>query len=220
MRSSALECDEHAVGGGIGRRRGADRARRHGFRNEAAADAAEIIAIEDIRVSVLAEGEDERLRAAGRGHVERHRIGAPEVGIALIERVPVRGREKVLRLVVAGQVRRQTEHRLTICPGSRAEGIAGGNKQRAAVAADAAWRPDAAAAGARGPRDNITRIIQANADDPAAIIPAIAEMPAIGHIEAAGEDGERAALALNARVETPASRGERFGDIDGPARLY
>ena len=54
----------------------------------------------------------------------------------------------------------------------------------------------------------------------AAIVPAIAEMPAIGHIEAAGEDGERAALALNARVETPAPRGERFGDIDGPARLH
>src|SRR6516162_9776584 len=219
MRSSALECDEYAVGGGIGRRRGADRARRHGFRNEAAADAAEIIAIEDVGMRVFAERKDERLRAAGRGHVEGHRIGAPEVGIALIERVPVRGREKVLRLVVAGQVWRQTENRLTIGPGRRTKCIAGGNEQRAAVAADATRRPDAAAAAARGPGDDITRVIQANADDPAAIIPAIAEMTAIGHIEAAGEDGERAALALNACVETPAPRGERFGDIEGPARL-
>ena len=58
-----MEGDEHAAGRGKSGRRGADRARRHGFGDEAAAEAAEIAAIQKIGAPVLAEREQQRLRA-------------------------------------------------------------------------------------------------------------------------------------------------------------
>src|SRR5208282_1429977 len=59
MRAPSLECDIGAFAGGIGRRRGADRISRHGFRSEAAANAAENTAIEEKGAGVLAECQNE-----------------------------------------------------------------------------------------------------------------------------------------------------------------
>ena len=61
IRRRTLERDQNAIGGGIGGRRGANRARRHSFGNQAASDAAEIAAIEKISTRILAERQDERI---------------------------------------------------------------------------------------------------------------------------------------------------------------
>ena len=86
------------------------------------------------------------------------------------------------------------------------------------VAGDPARRPDAAARRAGAPGDDLGGVGQADADDPAVIAAAIAEMPAIGDIDPAVEDGERAALVLIGVVEAPALRRQRGGDVDRPAR--
>src|SRR5207245_11303035 len=102
-------------------------------------------------------------------------------------------------------------------PARGTDWVPGGDEQRPPVAADAPWRPDAPASPTRAPNDEILRIPQANADDPAAVIPAIAEMPAIGDIDSAVENGERATLVLKARVEALALCCERLFHIDWPA---
>src|SRR6516165_8891872 len=76
--------------------------------------------------------------------------------------------------------------------------------------------PTAPPAGA--PADDVARVLHADADYPAVIVPAIAVMTPIGDIDVSVEDGECAALVLIASVETLAARCERFGDIDRPAR--
>ena len=55
----ALERDKNTTSGGVGCRRGANRASRHDFRGQAAAYAAEIVAVEKIGARILAQRQDE-----------------------------------------------------------------------------------------------------------------------------------------------------------------
>src|SRR5206468_3467219 len=160
------------------------------------ADTAEAVAIEQVGTGVLAERQKQRRTPASPRHIERQRVGAAEIGIAIVERAPVGRREIALRAVVTTQIRGQAKDRLAVAPARNVDRIAGGDKQRAAVAGDPARRPDPPSPPPRAPTDDIARIAQANADDPAAIVPAIAVMPAEGHIDPAVEEGERAALIL------------------------
>src|SRR6516164_2234665 len=185
MRTLPLECDKDTVGGSIGRRRGADWASRHNLGSMAAADATEITPIEEVSARVLAERQDEPFRAAPRRHIQQERIGAAEVGILPVERPPIRGGEEVLRSLVVVQIGRQAKDCLAVTPCRGIKRIAGSDKQRPPVAADPARRPDAAAAPTRAPTDDVAGIAQANTDDPAAIISAIAKVPAIGDIDPA-----------------------------------
>jgi hypothetical protein len=96
----ALERDKYAVRSGIGCRRGPDRAGRHNCRGKAASYAAEVVAVEKIDTRILAERQDEGLGAGARWHLSRwdikeQRVAAAKIGIALVERPPVRRREKV-----------------------------------------------------------------------------------------------------------------------------
>ncbi len=86
------------------------------------------------------------------------------------------------------QIREHAKDCLAIAPLPRPEGIAGRKKQRAPVTGDPARSPDAAAARPRMPADNIAGIVQIDADDPAAVVAAIAKMSAIRNIDAARED--------------------------------
>src|SRR5262249_57033918 len=89
-----------------------------------------------------------------------------------------------------------------------------------AVTGDPARRPDPAALSARAPADDVAGIPQADPDNPAAVVPAIAKMPAKRDIDASIEDGQRAALVLVARVEALAPRRKRFCDINRPTRQW
>ncbi len=89
--------------------------------------------------------------------------------------------------------------------------------RRFAVAADPARRPDAAAAPARRPACHVFRVLQGDADDPPAILPAIAVVPAERHVERAVEDDQGAALVLVARMKAIGFRVERIRDVDRPA---
>src|SRR5205814_999719 len=175
-----------------------DRAGRYGLGEEAAADTAEPVPIEEIGTGILAERKQQCRTPASPGHIDRQWVGAAEIGITIVERAPVGWREIALRIVIAMQIGGQAKDRLTVAPGRNIERIAGGNKQRAAVAGDPARRPDPPSPSTRAPANDIAGIAQANAGDPAAIVPAIAVMPAIGHIDPAVEDGQRAALVLRA----------------------
>jgi hypothetical protein len=63
VRSRSLKGDESGARDGINRRRRAERSSRHGFINQAPADASEIISIEQIGVAVFSERNDKRLMA-------------------------------------------------------------------------------------------------------------------------------------------------------------
>jgi hypothetical protein len=184
---------------------------------EAAAEPAEIVAVEQIAMRVLAEREDQRLAAGRARHVERQRVGAAEIGVALVEQVPVTRREEIGRLLIVAQAAMQPNDRLPVLPEIGSHRVAGGDKQRLPVAADAARRPDAAAARPRAPGDDVAGVAQADADDPAMVVAAIAGMAAIRDEHPALEDRQRAALVLVRRVERKPLGGERIGDIDRPA---
>src|SRR6202043_3626695 len=120
---------KYTVGSGVGCRCGADRASRDSFGNQAASDAAEIVAIEKIGARILAERQD-----GGRGAgLWRHFLGggiaAPEIGIALVERPPVRWREKLLWPPFVTQIGHQPDDRFAVAPCARAEGVAGGDAE-------------------------------------------------------------------------------------------
>src|SRR5207253_4234924 len=120
--------------------------------------------------------------------------GPAEIVVALVELAPVRRGKECAFVVGPPQVRPQREHRLAVAPGFRVECVAGGDEQRFAVAADPARRPDAAAAPARRPACHVFRVLQRDADDPPAILPAIAEMPAERYVERTVEDDQGAGL--------------------------
>ncbi len=157
MRAGSLECDEHRVGPGIGGRRGTDRICRPPLSDEAAAETAEVVPVEQIGALVLAERQHDRLTA---GQIERQRVGAAEIGIARVERAPIRRREKVFAALGMTQVGIEPEHRLAVRPVARAERVAGRDIERLPVAGDPARRPDAGAAAAGSPGRDALRIGQ------------------------------------------------------------
>src|SRR5207302_9047510 len=70
------------------------------------------------------------------------------------------------------------------------------------------------------PGEDAPRLTERGPDDPAVVIAAIAEEPAIRHIKRAVEDGERAALVLHPRAEGLPLRAQCIGHIDRPAGQY
>ena len=52
------------------------------------------------------------------------------------------------------------------------------------------------------------------------IVPAIAVMPAVRHIDPAVQNGERAALVLKSGIEMLSPAGQRLGNVDGPAGYW
>ena len=68
--------------------------RVHGLDGEAAADPAEIVAVEKVGLSVLAEREDQGLVAVLSGDVQRKRISSAEVGVERVESLPIRRAKK------------------------------------------------------------------------------------------------------------------------------
>src|SRR5262249_48222643 len=108
--STAIEGDKHAVAARIGRGSSADRIFRDERRSEAAADAAEIVAIKEIRSPIFAERQDERFGAPrDRCQIQEQRVGAAEIRIARVEFAPVRGGEEILWLIITAKVGRQAK---------------------------------------------------------------------------------------------------------------
>src|SRR5260221_58912 len=81
-------------------------------------------------------------------------------------------------------------------------------------------RPQAAADAACAPREDAVRIVEREAEDPAVIGAAIAEMAAERDIERAPENRERAALVLRSRIEILPEPAQDVGDIDRPTRQH
>src|SRR6516164_5214523 len=147
-----VKSDERsAVGRGPASRSSNDGALGDRLGGELPADAAQVIAVEQIGLAVLPKREDQSLGASTTGRLERKRVGAAEIGIAGIERLPIRWSEEILRLARPPQVRRQAYYRLAVTPGRGAERVAGRHKQRFSVTADSARCPDAASSRACGP---------------------------------------------------------------------
>ena len=75
---------------------------------ELAADAAQIVAVQEIRVSVLADGEDQLSYALGARDVERKGRRSAEIEILSVEVLPVRRCESVARPRPGGRGREQS----------------------------------------------------------------------------------------------------------------
>jgi len=110
-----VKSDERsAVGRGPASRSSNDGALGDRLGGELPADAAQVIAVEQIGLAVLPKREDQSLGASTTGRLERKRVGAAEIGIAGIERLPIRWSEEILRLARPPQVRRQAYYRLAV----------------------------------------------------------------------------------------------------------
>src|SRR5260370_34701591 len=112
----------------------------------------------------------------------------------------------------------QSEYALPVGPARDRKRVSRRHEQRAPVAADPAWRPDAAAAPARRPACELLRILQGHTQDPAVILAAVPEVAAERHVDRAVENGQCTPLVLVAGVEALAASLERLRHVDGPAR--
>src|SRR5579871_5486968 len=146
MSPNSLQGDVRICANLINRWCGSNWPVRNGFGRETAADASEIVLIEQIASPVLAQRQYQSLPTRGHPGLKRHRIGSAEVGIPLIQRKPVRRRKEVALVARSMEVRSKTEHCLAISPRRGAEGISRGCEQRLARDTDAARSPNAAAA--------------------------------------------------------------------------
>src|SRR5262249_61501450 len=102
--------------GGRGARAGGCGEGGAGAGGRSPADAAKIVAIEEVGTGILSERQDERSGTGRRGHIQWQRVGAAEVGIACVECVPVGRGEEILRSITVTKLRRQAKDRLTIAP--------------------------------------------------------------------------------------------------------
>src|SRR2546430_1750321 len=152
-------------------------------RARSATDASELVAVEQVRLAVLAERQQQRGLAIGVVDVDRQRTDAAQVGVGPVERLPVGRREVVARILRALEIETETDDGLAIGPLAGAQRISGRDEQRSAVIADAAGRPDPATDTAGAPGGDSLGIVEIDADDPAAVLPAIAEMTAIGDVK-------------------------------------
>ena len=123
----------------------------NGFSRETAADAAEVVAVEQIGLAILAERKHARLGSAYRRHIEQHRVGAAEIGIARIERMPISGRKVIACIIGMMQIGRQTDDRLAVREARRPEAVPGRDKQGVAIRARTRRGPDPGTAGAGRP---------------------------------------------------------------------
>ena len=216
IRAIHLERDKDAVAGapnGWGR----DGPHRgHMGARELAADAAEVVAIEQIGVAVFSDGEDQLPDAPGARDVEGNRRGAAEIEVVVVEIFPVRRGEIVALGDRAGEVGTETQHRFAVAPFLVVCGVAGRGEQRLSVAGDASLRPDAAGSRARREAHDLAWLCSRKTDDPPVIDAAIAGEAAIGNKDPPAKQGQRAALVLRHRVEASVERGRH---VDRPAGL-
>src|SRR5207302_10023703 len=103
-------------------------------------------------------------------------------------------------------------------PGARRQSVTGDGEETPPIGGNATRSPNAATACTSGPGTRAVSTPQRYPDDPAVVITAIAEVPAVGHVERIAENRERAALILNSGSKTLATRLQSGFDIDRPAR--
>ena len=135
----------------------------------------------------------------------------------IVQRFPIRRRKIVLLVFAAAQVGAEAKHGFAIAPALSAHCIAGGEKQVASDDAQAARRPNAAAARTCFEAENFIGVVQRNSDHPAVIISAISVMTAEGDEEGIIEDRKRCALVLDGWIEIASRFLQGLGNVDRPA---
>ena len=90
----------------------------------------------------------------------------------------------------------EADDRLAATPHGRPEGVPRGDERVEAIAGNTAHRPGATAARRRRPRQDVGWIVERHADEPAVVDVAIAGVAAVGHIDVAAHDRQRAPLVL------------------------
>src|SRR5258708_7757829 len=98
------EGEEHGIAHPVRRRGGADRSLGNGAGGGSTADPTEIVAVEEIGLSILAQRQQERTRPTTPWHFERQRFGATKVSVCSVEPPPVVRGAVVWRSICSLQV--------------------------------------------------------------------------------------------------------------------
>src|SRR5207237_364196 len=134
-------------------------------------DTAEVVAINQVSVPILAEGKD-KLRRRSSIHIDNRRADAAQVGIRAVEREPVVRRPVVGRLTRPRRSTLQTDNRFSAHPNAAcAKSVTSNHEQISAIARYTAMAPNSAASRSRcGPRLHVWRIVDIQTDNPAVVI--------------------------------------------------
>src|SRR6516165_7155450 len=124
MRPRCLKRNKNIFADRIGRRRGDDPCVGDGRSSQLTADTAEVVPIEKIGFTVLAQSQDQALVAARARNIERKGIAASEILVVSVEHFPIHWRKVVLLIVGAPQVGPNAKNCFAIAPAAGAEGIA------------------------------------------------------------------------------------------------
>src|SRR6516164_11856526 len=137
------------------------------------------------------------MRGGGRiAQSQGYRSGPTEVCISPVQSVPVRWGEVIARALRRLEVWAEADDRLPACPFACLKSVAGRDEQRMAVGNDSRWSPNPAAGGAGVPCSCAMRRGKSNTNDPAMILTAISEVPAVRNVNPVTDYQERAPLIL------------------------
>ena len=181
----------------------------------ALADTAEVRPIDQISDAVLAERDDE-LRRRCTGHVDQDRVRATEIGVTVVERLPIRGSKIVRRLCAEDRPWLKLENGFAVSPRCTSEGVARCNEHGRFIRRGSAHAPDATGRRLGGVPLGCRWIGDGNSDDPAVVAAAVTVVSSIGNVERAVEKKQRSALVLNGRVERHGSGFHGRRHVEGP----
>ena len=140
-------------------------------------DATEVIAIDQVGIAIFPQGKHKLGRRSSR-HIDHRRTDASEIGVAIIEREPVRWRPVVGGLTGPSRPSLQTDDCFAAHPvATRIKRVACDHEHVGTIARHTPMSPNAAANGWRGPATDIRRIIDIHAHNPTMIGTAVSDVP-------------------------------------------
>jgi hypothetical protein len=163
-------------------------------------DTSEVAAIEQIRIAIFAERNDQPGGRRAR-YIDKQWARAAQIFVIRVEELPVGRRPVITRVIAKDGPWLKANHCLATTPGiSRVcKGVTGDNKRIVAIAGDTASGPHPTAEPTRSPPNHTGRIIQRHSDYPTAIQSAITKVATIWDIKDVADNSQRATLTLHRR---------------------
>src|SRR6266513_4734153 len=135
---------------------------------------AKIVAINQISIVILSEGKHKLRRRSSR-HIDQRSTNTAQIGVATVKRLPISRRPIVSGLTAKDRPGLQTDNCLTAAPDIRIKRVTSNHEHVCAIASHTAMPPDATADCCGSTSQDVGRIVDVNADNPAVIHTAVTQ---------------------------------------------
>ena len=157
-------------------------------------DTAEIVAVDQISISIFAQGKH-KLGRRSSGHINHRSADTAEIGVPLIETEPI-GRRPIVRGHTAPDWSvLQPDNRFAAAPDASCAGCVTRDDEHVSATArdssarDSSMSPNSAFKSRGRPSVHVRRIVDLNADDPAMVTAAVAVVSGVSHVHDSVNEG-------------------------------